>query len=58
VATHYWHPSFGVQFRDFLELRDPQLDQSGLGDGYSIPNYPLPYDDKQEHDQDSDEDHY
>jgi hypothetical protein len=48
VATHYWHPSFGVQFRDFLglihsELRNPQLDQSGLGEGSTIPDYPLPY---------------
>jgi hypothetical protein len=51
---HYWHPSFGVQFRDFLglihsELQNPQLDQSDLGDGYYIPTYPLPTsDDKQE----------
>jgi hypothetical protein len=60
VATHYWHPSFGVLFRDFLglihsELRDPQLDQSGLGEGSSIPTYPLPYSDDE---QDQDQEHH
>jgi hypothetical protein len=52
VATHYWHPNFGVQFHDFLglihsELCNPQLDQSGLSEGYLFPNYPLPYPDEE-----------